>query len=246
MNQINEAPICVVGGNSLQRISLLNGMSETGYPAIDYTNADEFISAFAGGQKFSLLLFPVSKEIDWQFLERICSAASIPAIFLIEKNQWPEVSTVSASATARDVFSYSEDKYDELLWRIKSLLQKKGKQEHHAAEPEGFVWGHYRFIDALNTVVVQERQEVRLQRRQFLFALALFRNVGCLVTRERLFRVWGGEMQAVKGSRTLDVCASNVRRKLALHEKNGFVLRAVYGRGYQLFSIPPDAASRLN
>ncbi|MFM9923046.1 winged helix-turn-helix domain-containing protein [Variovorax sp. H27-G14] len=248
MNTIQEMPpICVVGSNFSQRISLLNEVSGTGYSAIDFSNAEEFVTAFAGGQKVSLLLLPISSEIDWRFLEKICSAASIPAIFLVQENQWDEVSSMSASASVRDVFSYAEDKYDELMWRIKSLLQKASKKEQVAPDSGEFVWGNYRFIDALNTVVVQDDQEIRLQRRQFLFALALFRNVGCVVTRDRLFRLWGGETQIARGSRTIDVCASNVRRKLDLREENGFVLRAVYGRGYQLFSVPFEpAAVRLN
>lgn len=247
MNTLHELPpICVVGSNLSQRASLVNEVSGTGYSAIDFRNAEEFVTAFAGGQKVSLLLLPISKDLDWRFLEKICAAASIPAIFLVKENQWHEVSSMAANASVRDVFAYAEDKYDELLWRIKSLLQKASRRDQQLPEPGEFVWGQYRFIDALNTVVVHDNEEIKLQRRQFLFALALFRNLGCVVTRDRLFRTWGGETEIARGSRTIDVCASNVRRKLDLREENGFVLRAVYGRGYQLFSVPAEAAARLN
>jgi DNA-binding response OmpR family regulator len=109
------------------------------------------------------------------------------------------------------------------------------------AEAAGMVRGDYCFLERRRVVLHRER-EVLLQPREFEFALQLFQNVGRVLTREWLREsIWRARHHR-EDSRVLDVCAANLRRKLALQSENGFVLKAVYKTGYCLFEMPLDSA----
>ncbi|WP_261803692.1 helix-turn-helix domain-containing protein [Variovorax sp. PAMC26660] len=62
-----------------------------------------------------------------------------------------------------------------------------------------------------------------------------------MVTRERLYAVLWGDLPSSPKSRKLDVCVSNVRRKLGLGPDSGFLLRSIYRRGYELNEVTPQA-----
>jgi DNA-binding response OmpR family regulator len=69
------------------------------------------------------------------------------------------------------------------------------------------------------------------------FALQLFRNVGRVLSREWLLDALWANRRSLESQRTVDVCATKVRKKLSLSNENGFVLRAIYGQGYQLVAV---------
>lgn len=100
--------------------------------------------------------------------------------------------------------------------------------------PRVIEWGGYRFM------LDQDEAEfagtpIKLRPREFDLAVAFFRNVDQLLTREWLFaNVWGGKVENSVLSRTLDVCVSTLRRKLGLR----FRLQAIWGQGYRLSAMP--------
>lgn len=76
-------------------------------------------------------------------------------------------------------------------------------------------------------------QLVVLTDRETDLALYLFQNVGRALSRQRLFQVvWA--LTPDVDTRTVDVHASNLRRKLGLSPEFGWRLVAIYGYGYRL------------
>jgi two-component system, OmpR family, phosphate regulon response regulator PhoB len=89
---------------------------------------------------------------------------------------------------------------------------------------------------------------IKLSPREFDLAVAFFRNVDQVLTREWLFAnvwgrkvengafstTWGRKAENASLSRTLDVCVSGLRRKLGLR----FRLQAIWGQGYRLSDMP--------
>jgi two-component system, OmpR family, phosphate regulon response regulator PhoB len=96
-------------------------------------------------------------------------------------------------------------------------------------------WRGYRFLLDQNQAEFAGAP-IRLRPREFDLAVAFFRNVDQVLTREWLFaNVWGREMEnGVSFSRALDVCVSALRRKLGLR----FRLQAIWGQGYRLSDLP--------
>lgn len=73
---------------------------------------------------------------------------------------------------------------------------------------------------------------VELRTDEFDLATELFRHTGHTLTRQQLcMAIWGHDGH--DKSRSLDACASRLRRALQL-EENGWKLRAVWGAGYRL------------
>lgn len=107
--------------------------------------------------------------------------------------------------------------------------------------------GDYYFLEGLQ-VVLHRGREVTLSTRRFDLAIALFRHVGHTVDSRLLWTSLCDETFAPPSSRALQVCVASVRKKLALYPENGFTLRAVYKRGYQLRTVPSRvlAGARAN
>lgn len=83
-------------------------------------------------------------------------------------------------------------------------------------------------------------QAVLLTAKEFALALLLLRNCGQAVSRDQIMvAVWGRQDQ--QGSRTLDAHIAQVRKRLLLRPEHGWRLSSVYGFGYRLDRVTPDA-----
>ena len=83
-----------------------------------------------------------------------------------------------------------------------------------------------------------------LTDKEFDLAVFLFRNVGRLITRNRLLEsVWRGHGAML--TRTVDTHISRLRKRLALDNSNGYRLVSAYGAGYRLERTRDDWVSPL-
>jgi DNA-binding response OmpR family regulator len=78
--------------------------------------------------------------------------------------------------------------------------------------------------------------DITLTPREYELAFFLLQNIGRDICRaELLQRAWP-KSGVTSGHRTIDTHMSRLRKKLSLDGRNGFILSAIYGRGYRLDS----------
>jgi two-component system OmpR family response regulator len=93
-------------------------------------------------------------------------------------------------------------------------------------------FGEYRFVHTEQGVFVADKF-IGLTRKQYNFALLLFRNLSRPVSTAHIRQtVWNQSAPVV--SRTIDSHASVIRSKLKLRPRNGYILCSVYRYGYIL------------
>lgn len=152
----------------------------------------------------------------------------VPLILSTCKSQFRVISILHADSLSTVVHAPSsfEDTYRLLE---ADLLHRRVPIAERVLE-----WQGYRFI------LDQDKAEfagapIKLRPREFDLAVAFFRNINRLLTREWLFaNVWGRkEEESGPISRSLDVSVSGLRRKLGLR----FKLQAIWGQGYQLSGV---------
>jgi DNA-binding response OmpR family regulator len=74
---------------------------------------------------------------------------------------------------------------------------------------------------------------IELTAKDFDLAAMFLRNIGRLLSRQRIHEAVWGSNGAVT-SRTIDTHVSRIRNKLGLIPSNGWQLKGVYGHGYRL------------
>ncbi|WP_418132107.1 winged helix-turn-helix domain-containing protein [Variovorax sp. 278MFTsu5.1] len=126
----------------------------------------------------------------------------------------------------------------DLRWRIYSLLARSSVNKPREATAcvgkvtcNEIAWKNYQFAGA--SMVFWKGSEIHLPPRQYELAILMFANIGNLLERTWLIsRLWPHK----QGSRSLDVCVAQVRKKLGLDGRDGLWLETLYGRGYRLSS----------
>jgi two-component system OmpR family response regulator len=125
----------------------------------------------------------------------------------------------------------------EMLARIQALMRRAGLRRPPNRRRD--VIGGYSF-DAAHFAVAFRDQLVVLTPKEFRLALLLFNNLARPVSRVHILEtVWARGRDVP--SRTIDTHASRVRNKLQLRPKLGYCLTPLYGYGYRLDPVPPEA-----
>lgn len=152
----------------------------------------------------------------------------VPLILVVSKSQFRVISVLHADAfsAVEHAPATFEDTY--------RLLESDLLRRRMPIAPRVLRWQGYRFIMD-EGVAELDGEPVKLRPREFDLAVAFFRNVNRLLTRDWILaNVWGEKEKEkeenVAVSRSLDVSVSGLRTKLGLHLK----LQAVWGQGYQL------------
>jgi len=147
----------------------------------------------------------------------------VPLILSICKSQFRVMSVLHTDAISTVVRAPSsfQDAYHLLE---AALLRRRVPIAERVIE-----WRGYRFI--LDQGVAElAGVSIKLPPREFDLAVAFFRNVNRLLTREWLCTSAWGERETISASRMVDVSVSGLRRKLGLHAR----LQSIWGQGYQL------------
>jgi DNA-binding response OmpR family regulator len=157
----------------------------------------------------------------------------LPILFVT--NRCEEADMVEGLAAGADDFMVKPIRVGELEARVRALLRRAYPSQHESE----LVFGAYHFLPYSRTLEVNG-EAVELKHREYELALFLFQNLGRLLSRQHLREaVWG--VGAETPSRSLDTHISRLRSKLELRPSNGFLLSAIYGLGYRLEAIEPDA-----
>lgn len=236
--------IALVCNDSASQSSLRLSLDQLGYASVVYEGSDELANAWKGGSRPDLILLaPSDTKHVCHLLVELRSTLPLPVIVVVP------VEAQGCAADMRQLLQ-GQGRVDfivapatswEIECRAQALLQRTpwaaGSLDDPRHRAEDWTFGQYRFLVRQQAVLL-DGCETRLRPREFELAQLLFRHLEKLVARDWLWsRLWG--RQPAGNSRSLDVCAAGVRKKLNLQEENGFILAAVYGKGYRLSQISP-------
>ncbi|ARK98204.1 response regulator transcription factor [Burkholderia pseudomallei] len=153
--------------------------------------------------------------------------AALPVLVLT--NAILESDLVDALEAGADDYLVKPPRERELIARIKALHRRTIEIR---ANLTTLTFGAYR-IETTEREIYRGNERVQLSPKEFEIVELLARNVGQVISREKMIgRVWG----AVGGesSRTLDTHIYRIRQKLDLSRRNGALLRSIYTHGYRL------------
>lgn len=232
--------VALIDRLAARRVELHHRLEQGGCSPVLFGDSSELLALLCGGRRFDLLLVVADGTSAWRQLVTVCGVFGIPALVLAGKPGFKPATTWLHDFPVSPLFDFAfvdcEDA--ELLQRMRRLLYRGEEHKTQFSKAKGAVFGNYRFHEGLHTVSHLGR-EINLQPRQFKLALELFRNAGSVLDRNRLWALLWSTPFPSKGVRTLDVCVANVRKRLELFPENGFTLKSVYGRGYQLLTMAP-------
>ena len=202
------------------------------YDAITFNSVDDLLNALQMGESFDLLLASLSPATDLHQLQSIRRLTDASWLFMVTFEDFRILQEMSAGSPNLEGIDFMLTPFDPRELRLR-LLMMAARAAANRSDGD-LIWGDYHFRMGSRTVF-HRGNLVRLQPREFELALELFRNMGRVLTREWLSKALWGRSPA---ARSIDVCASNVRKKLDLQPENNLVLHAVYGLGYQLTDVP--------
>lgn len=181
------------------------------------------------------------EELDWLRGER---SSNTPVIFITSRDS--EESIVEALDHGADDYMVKPVRKSITLARIKAL-QRRNRIGDIAARNSKIVDSkadQAAGIEVFEPYVINENERsisvngelVKLTNKEFELAIYLFRNAGCLVSRDMLMEfIWGTRVDL--NTRTVDTHISRIRSKLGINPAIGWQLSSIYQRGYRLFQV---------
>jgi DNA-binding response OmpR family regulator len=189
----------------------------------------------AGRESFDLFV------LDWQVPDvsgaevltwiRTKVSRTVPVLFVTVRDSEQDI--VFALENGADDYMVKPVRRQELRARVNALLRRAyplEEQSHLSFPPYE--------IDVQRGEVRRDGNLVELTPKEFELTVALFRNIGRLMSRGHLQEtVWGrsGDL----ATRTVDTHVSQVRKKLDLRPENGYRVVPIYNYGYRLEHIAP-------
>ncbi|MFB6257316.1 MAG: response regulator transcription factor [Flavobacteriales bacterium] len=193
-------------------------------------NGEEGYKAFKEAN-FDLLVLDVMMPVKDGFsLARDIRALDehIPVIFLTAKTMQED--TLEGFRAGADDYITKPFSMEELLARVKAVLDRVGKQEEVEGEPYRFRIGSYHF-DHRDRTLFRDGSTIELTSKENDLLLLLCRKKNHLLEREEALRaVWGDD--SYFSGRSMDVYITRLRKYLK--EDPNIRIDNVHGRGFQL------------
>lgn len=229
-NSVTSPSIALVHEGNIQPIALQNHIEMLGGKTTSFGSLEELLSRLRHGNFFDSIILLTPNTVDIERLRAAKNLSDAP-IFLVTEDR----SFDSARQENEIFFRLKHIVFTPFISDQRTLALRLFLLTTQVLSQPGFesrVWGDYCFRTDGNTVMCKG-EIMHLKPKEFLLALEFFRNLGRLLTKEQLISgFYSGHKN--KDSRGVDVCVCNIRKKLQLHEANGFVLQTIYARGYQL------------
>lgn len=158
----------------------------------------------------------------------------LPILFVTRRSAERDV--IEGLAHGADDFMTKPLRMGELVARTSALLRRA----YPEAMGSHLVFGPFRFDPVLHNITVHG-SVVDLQNLEYELALLLFRNTGRTLSRGHIREMVWNEVTDWP-SRSLDTHISRLRTKLMLTPANGYTISSIYGVGYRLDKVDPQAA----
>lgn len=242
INPEEALPLALLDMEEARGTALCTRLQTLRHACFPFSCASDLISALSSGRRFALLLSVLQDGASLGGLPAACQVLGMPVLVVVPGGQWRLLSSKADGFESGGTIGADASRMAdaELDWLVRALILRNKNASPAVAPPgDATQWGDYRFLESSRCVQLNG-QEIRLQPRQFALALQFFRNVGRVVERDWLWRVMWRMPALQEGKRALDACTSGVRKKLELNGEHGFLLRSVYGQGYQLIEVQPQ------
>jgi two-component system, OmpR family, response regulator RegX3 len=226
--------IAILEDDPDQLALLRRWITDDGHDVHPYGSGREAMK-MAGRESFDLFV------LDWQVPDvsgaevlmwlRANVSKSVPVLFVTVRDSEQDI--VFALEHGADDYMVKPVRRQELLARVHALLRRAYPNE----EQKQLSFPPYE-IDTQRNEVRKHGAKVELTPKEFELTVALFRNIGRLMSRGHLQQtVWGrtGDL----ATRTVDTHVSQVRKKLDLRPESGYRVVPIYNYGYRLEKIPP-------
>jgi DNA-binding response OmpR family regulator len=224
--------IAILEDDPDQAALLRRWISEDGHDVHAYHSGREAMKQ-ANRESFDLFM------LDWQVPDvsgaevlawlRSNVSRSVPVLFVTVRDSEQDI--VFALEHGADDYMVKPVRRQELLARVHALLRRAYPIE----EKKLLSFPPYD-IDIQRGEVRRDGAKIELTPKEFELTVALFRNIGRLLSRGHLQEsVWGrtGDI----ATRTVDTHVSQVRKKLDLRPESGYRVVPIYNYGYRLEKV---------
>ena len=145
-------------------------------------------------------------------------------VFLTARGE--DYSQIAGFESGADDYVTKPVKPKVLISRIKALLRRQGTLENQE-QPSGQIESEGLVIDKDRYVVITDKEEVTLPKKEFELLSLLSSKPNKVFTREEIFdKIWGDDV--IVGDRTIDVHVRKIREKIGLEN-----IKTVKGVGYK-------------
>ena len=224
--------IAILEDDPDQAALLRRWISEDGHDVHAYQSGREAMKQ-ANRESFDLFM------LDWQVPDvsgaevlawlRSNVSRSVPVLFVTVRDSEQDI--VFALEHGADDYMVKPVRRQELLARVHALLRRA-----YPIEEQKLLSFPPFDIDIQRGEVRRDGAKIDLTPKEFELTVALFRNIGRLLSRGHLQEsVWGrtGDI----ATRTVDTHVSQVRKKLDLRPESGYRVVPIYNYGYRLEKI---------
>lgn len=228
----SDAPlgrIAILDSRERSRANARRAIRRLGYETEVFASVSEMARHMQEPAQLAMVLLAGAKDSASSIAQlaelRALVGPSVPTLHLVAKNQIHALSPLCRQT--RDEIFVRLTSFNELS----SILRVYMRNIQLSVPDVDWEWERYHFLPMMNAVEFGACT-VQLRTDEFDLATELFSHTGRTLTRKRLcMAIWGHDGH--DKSRSLDACASRLRRALQL-EENGWKLRAVWGAGYRL------------
>lgn len=224
--------IALIEDDPLQAQHISLWLTTTGHHVHHYIYGESFIRAL-NLESFDLII------MDWGLpdisgIELVKSVRAkdtlVPVLFVTSRDSEQDI--IAALSAGADDYLVKPPRQGETLARIAALQRRS---QAGASDSNLLEFGPYSF-DCERSTVTHDGEVIQLTHKEFELARFLFQNRNRLLSRGHLLEsVWG--VNADITTRTVDVHASKVRRKLGLSTESGWRLVSIYQYGYRLEAL---------
>ena len=230
--------IAILEDDPDQLALLKRWISDDGHDVHAYQSGREAMK-HAGRESFDLFM------LDWQVPDvsgaevltwlRANVSRVVPVLFVTVRDSEQDI--VYALEHGADDYMIKPVRRQELLARVHALLRRAYPSE----EKKLLTFPPFE-IDVQRGEVRKDGVRIELTPKEFELTVALFRNIGRLLSRGHLQEtVWGrsGDL----ATRTVDTHVSQVRKKLDLRPESGYRVVPIYNYGYRLEKLEAAGAA---
>ncbi len=228
-----NSKILVVDDTEEIRTLVVTILKEEGYTVEAAADGQEGLRLFYSWQPALVLLDLMMPKMDgWTLLERIREVSQAPVVILTARGQ--EHDKVRGLRSGADDYLVKPFGQRELLARVETVLRRARPV---TSEPEDVYQDRVLYVDFRRHRVLFNNEDVDLSATEFRLLSALVRNVGMVLSADRLLDLAWPE--GAGAPENLRVYIGYLRRKLRGDSSETDLIETVRGFGYRYRAPAP-------